>query len=289
MVLRTICILLAFCLLSAGPADCADSKTPKRIVSLGPTFTEEIYLLEAEDMLVGVTTFCQKPERAKEKERIGEVTNVNFEKIVALEPDIIIATPMTNKTSVERMKELKLNVVYFDYAKDFSDVCGQFLRLAALVEKEVRAEEILSGIKKKVDAIKKRNERAVKTRVFVQIGADPLFAAKKDTYINSIIEFAGGENIVSGTEEGMYSREKVLASDPEVIIVATMGIVGESELKEWRRYRSLSAAKNGRIYIVDPYEFCSATPMSFIEALEETDKILNEPSYNTNWRGKKKK
>ncbi len=177
--IRTIVILCLF--LSVGSLAYAENASYKRIISLSPTLTEELYLLEADDLIVGVTSFCQKPEASMEKEKIGEVINVNFEKIVALEPDAILATSLTNKRSVDRMKQLGLNVLYFDYAKDFTDICDHFLRLARPVGKETRAREILAGIENRVETIRKRNEKATRKRVFLQIGANPLFEAKKDS------------------------------------------------------------------------------------------------------------
>ena len=65
------------------PAD-ATGLSPRRIISLGPTITEKLYLLNAQDRLVGVTTYCERPPEALSKEKVGNVTQVNIEKIVEL-------------------------------------------------------------------------------------------------------------------------------------------------------------------------------------------------------------
>ncbi|MFH1753023.1 MAG: cobalamide ABC transporter substrate-binding protein, partial [Candidatus Omnitrophota bacterium] len=111
-------------------------------------------------------------------------------------------------------------------------------------------------------------------RVFVQIGTKPLFAASTDSFINSIVEFAGGTNIASGSKSGLYSREKVVKEDPDVILIATMGLIGESEKKAWENYRTIKAVKESGIHIVDQYKFCCATPGNFVSALEDTVEIL---------------
>ena len=105
--------------------------------------------------------------------------------------------------------------------------------------------------------------------MLVQIGAKPLWVATKDSFINDFIKLAGGINIGPSGESGLYSREKVLEQNPDVIIVVTMGIVGEEEKKIWQKYKTLNAAKNNRIHIVDSYKVCSPTPVSFVEVLEE--------------------
>ena len=82
-------------------------------------------------------------------------------------------------------------------------------------------------------------------------------------------------NIAHETSHGHYSREEVLTKNPDVIIIVNMGITGLNEKKTWENYRTIKAVKNKRIFIVDSYKFCSPTPITFVEALRETVKILH--------------
>ncbi len=247
---------------------------PKRIVSLGPSLTEELYMLGAQDSLVGCTTYCRVPSDKKNIEKVGTVVEVNLEKIVSLKPDLVLATSLTDLRAIEKMKLLGINVIVFPTAKDFTELCGQVLQLGRLVGREKDAQELVSETKEKVAAIiSKKGDRPPRT-VFVQIGTKPLFAASKDSFINSVVEFAGGTNIVSGSRSGIYSREKVIKEDPDVIIIATMGLVGRSEKRAWEEYKTLKAVKESSIYIVDPYKFCGPTPGNFVSALEETVRML---------------
>lgn len=253
----------------------AEEYKAQRIISLGPTLTETLYLLGAEDRLVGVTTYCQKPPAAKNKEKVGTLTETNIEKILTLNPSFVLATSLTNKKALEKLKRLNIKIIQFPYATDFTEICTQFLKVGKILGKVQAAEKIVNDAALSVESIKKKNKGLPMQKVFAQIGSRPLFAATKDSFINSIIEFAGGKNITSGTEIGFYSREKVLEDNPDVIIIATMGIAAESEKQTWLKYKTLNAVKNNRIHIVDSYKFCSATPTSFVEALEEMDKILH--------------
>jgi iron complex transport system substrate-binding protein len=170
---------------------------------------------------------------------------------------------------------LGIKVVDFPLAKGFSHLCGQFLELAGIVGKEKQATEIVRQAEIQVDMLKQEVRDFSRPKVFIQIGARPLFTATKESFFNDFIEFAGGINIASGAKSGLYSREKVLEDNPDIIIITTMGIAGEREKEIWRTFETLNAVKNNRIYIVDDYNFCSPTPLSFVEALEEMIEILH--------------
>ena len=248
---------------------------PQRIISLGPAVTESLYLLGAEDRILATTVYCQRPAQAQNTEKIGTVIDVNIEKAVQLKPDLVLATPLTNPKDIEKLQSLGIKVTTAPAAKNFSQICEQLLKLGKNVGEAERAEEIIRQVKARVEIIKKKAGGRASRKVFVQIGANPLYAATKDSFINDFIEYAGGTNIVSSSGSGLYSREKVLADNPDVIIIVIMGIAAEEEKQVWRRFKGLKAASNNRIYIVDADKFCSPTPVSFVEALEEMVRILH--------------
>ena len=247
---------------------------PERIISLVPSVTEELYLLNVEDRLIANTVYCDRPEEAKRKEKVGTVIEVNLEKIIQLKPDLILSSTLTDSRAKEKLKSLGIKVVTFPQASSLSELSRQFLELAKLVGKEKEAEEIVAMVERRVISVKERVNGLPKPRVFIQIGANPLFTANRSSFINDFIELAGGINIARDVKTGIYSREEVLRHNPDVIIIAAMGI-DEEEKKNWQNYATLNAVKNDRIYIVDSYRFCSPTPVTFVEVLQETSKILH--------------
>ncbi|MDP2754421.1 MAG: ABC transporter substrate-binding protein [Nitrospirota bacterium] len=248
---------------------------PQRIISLGPSITEQLYLLEAQDRLIGCTVYCKRPKEAESKEKVGTVIEVNLEKIVSLKPDLVVATSLTNLKAIEKLRNLGIKLVEFHSSKNFTELCKQFLELGKIVGREKEAEEIVYRAKKAISSIKQKVKELPKPKVLVQVGAKPLWVAPKDSFVNDFIEFAGGINIAGDSETGLYSREKVLKQNPDVIIIVTMGIVGEEEKKIWQKYKTLNAVINNRIYIVDSYRLCSPTPVSFVETLEKITEILH--------------
>jgi ABC-type Fe3+-hydroxamate transport system substrate-binding protein len=250
-------------------------RCPERIISLGPSITKGLYLLGVEDKLIANTTYCVSPPEAKKKEKIGTAVEVNIERVFNSKPDLVLATSLTNLKAKEKLKNLGIRVITFPTPVDFGDMCKQFLELGRLVNKEKEAEKIVKNAEKKANSIKKKVENLQRPRVLIQVGAKPLFVSTSCYFINDYIEFAGGVNIAKKANEGIYSREQVLKASPDVIIIATMGIVGEEEKEVWGKYKTLNAVKNDRIYILDTDELTSPTPVSFVKTLEEITHILH--------------
>lgn len=251
------------------------SDYPHRIISLGPAITESIFLLGLENRLVGVTQYCEKPPQAREKEKVGNVIDVNTEKIMTLKPDLVLATSLTNLKSVDKLKSSGIRVVKFPSPRDFEELCEQFLELGRITGRERTAERIIEAVKARVSLLKEKVNGLPKPRVFVQVGAKPLFTVTGDSFINDFIRFAGGINIARDLRSGLFSREEVLRNNPDIVIIVTMGISGEQEKETWLRYPTLKAVRENRIFIMDSYKLCSPSPVSFVETLEEMIGILH--------------
>ncbi len=250
-------------------------KIPDRVISLGTVLTEEIYLLDAQTKLIANTIYCVHPPDAVKKEKIGNVVEINIEKIISLKPDMVLATSLNYPKDIEKLRRFNINVQVFIQPVSYNELCSEFLRLGRLLDKIDRAESIVAESNKKMESIKEKLKNKIKKKVFVQIGANPLFTVNKESFINDLIEFSGGINIAKESSIGPYSREKVIVDNPDIIIIATMGIVGEEEKKIWSRYKSMNAVKNGKIYLIEPYYVCSANPVSFPQTLEDIAKMIN--------------
>lgn len=274
---RLTVILLAIILLlgiRVGSCLASEMKYPQRIISLSPVITEEIYVLGVQDKLVGSTIYCLNPPEAEKLEKVGTVMEINLEKIVALRPDLVLATSLVKPGAKEKLKTLGIKVITFSAAKSFDQMSEQFLELGRIVGKEKKAQNLVAKAKDRVDLIRKEVIGLPRPKVFAQIGAKPLFAATRDYFINDFIEFAGGINIARDLSSGLYSREEVLRADPDVIFIVTMGIVGEQEKEIWKKYDVIKAVKNNRIHIFDARKLCSPTPVNFADTLEEVIKVL---------------
>lgn len=248
---------------------------PERIISLGPAITESIFLLGAGERLIGVTNYCIKPPEAQKKEKIGSVTDVNIEKIYSLRPDLVIATSLTDRRAIERLRRLGIRVEEFGLARNFRELCENFIRLGKLIGKEREALNIVKRSETELKRIENSVKGLPRPEVFIQVGAKPLFTMTGDTFVNDLIELAGGVNIAKYSSSGLWSREMVIKKDPDVIIITTMGMDAQAEIREWLKFRSMKAVRNNRIYIIDSYKIGSPTPTTFIDTLKELVFILH--------------
>jgi iron complex transport system substrate-binding protein len=253
----------------------AGERSPQRIVSLSTVVTEEIFLLGEGERLVGRSHFCVRPTEVQKIPEAGNIVEVNLEKVVSLVPDLVIVTPMIDPRAVAKMRALGLRVETFAPAKDFKGVNGSFLRLARMIGKETEAGRIAEEQEKKVELLRQKVSRGPSLSVFLEVGAEPLVTVTRDSFLNDLIEFAGGKNIAADAERALYSREKVLSQNPDMIIISSMGFDGEKEKSMWKKYPELKAVRENRIVFVNSDLFCSPTPVTFTRALENMIQILH--------------
>jgi iron complex transport system substrate-binding protein len=253
----------------------AGEKFPSRIVSLGPSLTESLYLLGEGKRIIAVTTYCLRPVEARQKEKVGTVRQSNTEKIISLHSDLVVATSLTSPRVIEKLRKTGIKVVVFPEPKNYAKLCEQFSELAALLGREEAAARILKEADKRISALREKARGLRPPAVFVQVGSRPLFAATGNTFINDFIVFAGASNIAGDAASGLYSREEVLRKNPGVILIVTMGISGQQEKAVWEKYAVIDAVRNKRIYFIDSDKVCSPTPLGFAEALEEIAVMLH--------------
>lgn len=273
--LLAVCIYPAFSSNTFNNGNRSTQTTPRRIISLSPVLTEGLYLLGLEGAVVGVTIYCQEPSPSRKKEKIGSIMEPDIEKIVSLKPDLVLAMSLTNINVIKKLKDLGIIVVVLEIPKDFEELCHVFLQLGKEVGKEDKALKLVKESKRRVSHIINKTKTLPKQKVLVQIGAKPFFVATKDFFVNDYIEFAGGINVFKDAPSGSVGREEAIKRNPDVIIITTMGLSEENEWEIWKRFTSIRAVKENKIYFFDPDRLCSPTPVSFVESLEKIVHILH--------------
>ncbi len=263
----------------------AESGYPQRVISLGPINTENVFLLGAGDRLVANTDYCVRPEEAQDKEKIGSVMQVSLEKIIGLQPDLVLATSLTGEKQLEKLKEAGIQVERFTLSKSFGEICSQFLRLGRLLGLEEKAQVIVDQARERVGKISEKVARFEPQRVFLQIGSQPLYGASPGSFTHDFITFGGGINIIEDQEKGTTNFEKVIAKNPDVIIIAIMGSetgVAAKQKENWMRFSVINAVQTDRVHYVNPNLACSPSPMTFTEALEIIASLIHPQLGNIN-------
>jgi iron complex transport system substrate-binding protein len=227
------------------------SKAPLRIISFAPSLTEMVYALGGEDRLVGVTSWCNWPTRAKEKTAVGDMMNPNFERMVSLKPDLAVMIGSTPGPLLKKFEALNIPVLCFR-DETVADIQRAVKVLGRVLECPSRADSLNREMDQQLAAIKAAVEQVPmeqRPKVFAELGSSPLFAAGDQSFIGQMITLAGGVN-VTGNIPSSYAAvnpELVAKSDPDMIIVLHPQ-AGKEQVRQRMGWRNIAAVKRGRIY-----------------------------------------
>jgi iron complex transport system substrate-binding protein len=225
-----------------------------RIVSLAPSITETVFVLGDGERLVGVTDHCDYPAEATRKPRVGGISNPSFEAILALRPDLVLATSESNYAEhVQRLVSLGLPV-YVIRPVTFETVLDSIERIGRVLGRAEAARGRVASMRREADAIAQAVQGVPRPRVLYVVWPNPLIAPGRDTLITELIRRAGGES-VTGAEPLPYPRlslEMVVERRPDRIIVGRHGQESaEDLLRGWERLTAVAAVREGRVYAVD--------------------------------------
>jgi len=257
-------------------------ENPKRVIALAPSITEIIYDLGQENRLVGVTQYSTYPPEAESLPRVGSYVRLDVEKIVALEPDLCLATKDGNpKHIIDKIVNLGIPV-YVVNPRNLEEIMDTITRLGSLLDAGQEAKELVQDMEKRIEEVQSRVKKGDhKPRVFFQIDAEPLFSAGTNTFIHELIEMAGGINTTAGeVAYPRFSWEDIILLQPEIVLISSMagGLSPEYLLKSWQKWDLLSAVKNDRIYVVDAELFDRPTPR-LVDGLEVIAAIIHPELY----------
>lgn len=251
---------------------------PQRVISLAPSITEIIYALEQANRLKGVTRYSDFPIEATKLPKIGSYVRLDLERIVALNPDLCIAIKDGNpKEIIDRLESLKIPV-YVVNPRNLNTVLATVTEIGRILNADDKAEALLTLLHNRIQRVKTLiSDDTYRPGVFFQIGISPIVSVGTDTFLHELIELAGGKNLADGkTPYPRFSREQVLALAPEIFIVTSMArqAVFEQVKAEWRRWPSMPAVRNERIFLVDSNLFDRPSPR-LVDGLELLIKLIH--------------
>lgn len=234
----------------------------QRVVSLSPSVTELICDIGGEALLVGRTSYC----RELKVDVVGDVLNVNTEKILALKPDVVIAVGFLKVSVAEKLRKLGLRVVVYDTPRSFDAICEQAEEIGRIVGLGEAVIQMVSSERERVSILRKGIKRQGKT-MFFQVGVRPLFSVVPNTYMQEFIDYVGCRNI---SDVSMPSREYVISQRPDYVVMTSMGGLYKEEVEIWRRLT------NARVMVVSDEVACCPTPKCYRMTLEEMSRQMRE-------------
>ena len=252
---------------SAFPLDVTDQtgrevrieKMPERIVSLAPGNTEIIYALGLEERLVGVTEFCDYPEAARDKPKMGGFSTIDIEKVVESEPDLILAANIHKDEVIPRLEGLGLTALALA-PKTLDEVLEAITLVGECTGEQEEAVQVVVGVENQIKAITNKTKSLAqdkRPKVFYIVWHDPLMTVGPETRIHQLTELAGGANIAHNTNEGYptMSLEAVIIANPQIIIAGSGMGEGASLPYEFalteERLGEVDARVNGRVYDIN--------------------------------------
>ncbi len=223
---------------------------PRRIVSLTPSNTEILFALGLGDRVVGVTTYCDYPPEAKNKPKIGDL-QANVEKIVSLKPDLVVAKWTMNRDAVASLRKLNVPVLCVE-PESIEGVYRAIRLIAKATATSEAGEKIVAGMKAQLEEVKQKVAAippAKRPRVFIEVGDDPLYTAGSQTFIDELLNLAGGVNIAADIKGyQMYSIERVVEKNPDVILAPDSYYIDVEKIIQKRPgWSSIKAVRDGRI------------------------------------------
>ncbi len=221
-----------------------------RIVSLAPATTEIVYALGLGGFLVGDTVFCDYPPAARSVPKIGDV-NTSYERVLALRPDLVVASD-ANQQAARRLSGLGLPVLTLNLTswRGMEDGLHALGHLTGHDNDAARLVKHMEAERKQAADIAQRDTRPAPRVLFV-LSASPLWAAGQATFVDNLIQMAGGVNS-AGAVHGYapYSPEALLAHPPDIIVADPQT---QAELRRMAAFSTLAAVQNGRMdYPSDP-------------------------------------
>ena len=228
-----------------------------RIVSMAPSLTEILFALGLDEEIVGVTLFSDYPPAAAEKPKVGSFWQPNIEAVVAARPNLVMTLGFgQHRDLAERLKRIGYNTIAVNIEK-VSDLFSAIGQIAAATGRQRQADELVTGIEERVNAVSGLVGTLPKVRVLWVVQRVPLRVAGRDTFVNEMIELAGGENAIGRTVHKYppIGAEQVIACGADVIIEPEMGrgdvdAQRDEALRHWGKFGNLPAVTENRIYVI---------------------------------------
>lgn len=223
-----------------------------RIISLSPNTTEILFHIGAGDQIVGADEYSNYPLAANKIIRVNNHAAANYELIISLKPDLVIAWQSGNGDKIiTRLRELGLPVFVVE-TQSMQEIPSLYRRLGQLSGQSLKASQQAEAFAKKLQRLNQSFASREKVKTFYQIWNDPLMTLNGDHILTDIIELCGGVNIFSDSAALVpyVNMESVLAKDPQVIISGGANQNDLWNLGIWQQWSGVNAVKNRQVYSI---------------------------------------
>lgn len=258
---------------AAGPTPTERPKAlhAKRAISLAPHITELIFAAGAGRHIVATVLSSDYPPAATGIPKIGDGLNINVEKALALNPDLVAAWQASGaaRTLAPSLAKLHIPLIYSD-PQTLRDIPAQIRRMGELFGTQSSAEPAAAALQQRIEALRQRYAGKRPVTVFIEVGSAPLYTIGRDPLLNDALKTCGGVNLFadSAIAAPQVSVETLILKQPDAIITAQTTASGfQQRVQAWTRLQ-LSAAQKNHIYSLNPDELFRPGPR-LVDAVEQ--------------------
>ena len=252
---------------------------PRRIACLTEETTETLYLLGEQDRIVGVSGYTVRPPEARLKPKISAFTTAKFEKIMAVEPDLVLAFSDLQADIVRELLVRGVNVFAFNQ-RSVEEILDMILVLARIVGVPEKGEALVAGFRSDLAKIAEAAARLPRRpRVFFEEWKDPLISGIR--WVEELIEVAGGAPVFpelrreQSAKNRIVDPQAVIARDPEIIIASWCGMkVNKDFIRSRPGWDQIAAVRNDRIYEIKSTYILQPGPAALTEGVRRLHEII---------------
>lgn len=252
----------------------------ERVVSLSPHLTELMFSIGAGTRLAGTVRGSDFPPAAVAIAQIGDALGLDFERILALRPQVVLAWGSGNRpVDIARLRALGLPVLVLE-ARRSQDIARHLRLLGALTGTQAQAQAVAGEFENRVDALRKRYAARDPVRVLFEVWHRPLFTINGHHIISQVLGLCGGRNIFADLPDlaSEVSLEQALVLDPQAIVVGTEA--RDARVEDWQQFSYLAAVRNGNVFTVSADQITRQTPR-IADAAEQVCAGLDRARHST--------
>lgn len=234
---------------SNGDVITLDSE-PEKVISVAPNLTEIMYALDAEGKLVGRSDYCDYPAEVSDIESVGSIQTPDMEKIISLDPDVVIVSTHFDEENAKKLEELDIPVITFYEETDVIGVYDMIETLGTVINRNAEAADCVAEMKETIKSVEDAVSGLEAPTVYYVVGYGEYgdYTAGGDTFTGGMLAMAGGDNIAKDVSGWSITLEELVEADPSIIII------NESMKEDFinsPNYSDLTAVKEGKVYTLD--------------------------------------
>jgi iron complex transport system substrate-binding protein len=253
---------------------------PQRIICLTEETTETLYLLGEQDRIVGVSGYTVRPPEARQKPKVSAFINAKFDKILSLEPDLVLAFSDLQADIAAELIRRGVTVFVFNQ-RSVREILEMIRTVANVVGVPEKGRDLVARMESGLDEIRiSASWFAKRPRIFFEEWNDPLISGIR--WVEELIEIAGGDPIFPKLRFGKSGKERivdpseVIARDPEIIVASWCGVkVNKDKIRSRPGWEAISAVRNNQIFEIKSTYILQPGPAALTEGVSQLHRIFS--------------